>query len=104
MWNCSFSFSADCALVTDDWITNKVLIYYADDASAATYAGTNRMYVSLRRNYQKRVADLKESHEDGDTSITVVKSYMTSMDEECRATGMPRDVRAMYHWCRKEIS
>ena len=52
------------ALVTEDWITNKVLIY-AYDAECAKFIWSNRMYVSVRRNYQESIKKYREETQKG---------------------------------------
>ena len=68
------------ALVTEDWITNKVLIY-AYDAECAKFIWSNRMYVSVRRNYQDSIKKYREETQKG---VVVLESFMAKAEKECK--------------------
>ena len=68
------------ALVTEDWITNKVIIY-AYDAEYARFIWSNRMYVSVRRNYQDSI---KRETQKGMSGAPVLESFMAKVDRECK--------------------
>ena len=71
------------ALVTEDWITNKVLIY-AYDAEHTRYIWSNRMYVSLRRRYQDSIKTFREEVQRGVQGTPVIESFMANVDRECK--------------------
>ena len=71
------------ALVTEDWITNKVIIY-AYDAEYARFIWTNRTYVSLRRNYQESIKKFREDVKNGVNATPVLESFMAKIDKECK--------------------
>ena len=61
------------ALVTEDWITNKVIIY-ADDAEYARLIWSNRMYVNVRRKYQDSIKTFREETQQGVSGTPVLES------------------------------
>ena len=71
------------ALVTEDWITNKVLIY-AYDAECAKFIWSNRMYVSVRRNYQDSMKKYREETQKGVVGTPVLESFMAKAEKECK--------------------
>ena len=71
------------AFVTEDWITNQVIIY-AYDAKYARFIWSNRMYVSLRRNYQDSIKKFREDVKNGEDATPVIESFMVKVDKECK--------------------
>ena len=69
--------------MTEDWITNKVIIY-AYDAEYARLIWSNRMYVSVRRNYQDSVKKFREETQKGVSGTPVLESCMAKTDRECK--------------------
>ena len=65
------------ALVTEDWITNKVIIYVYD-AECARYIWSNRMYVSVRRNYQDSIKKYREETQNGVIGTPVLESFIAN--------------------------
>ena len=85
------------ALVTEDWITNKVLIY-AYDAECAKFIWSNRMYVSVRRNYQDSIKKYREETQKGVVGRNRSWRRPRRSVSSITNSGPPRHDAAPPHW------